>query len=94
MSAFRGLIMQDTFAARSGPRGGNAVTFATMIGAASSAAVLVALSGCHSTPAANGFVSSTADKAAEQRLRQPDAMAPLQPFDEGFYVPPPDASAS
>jgi len=41
-------------------------------------------SGCHATPAANAFAATPADKAAEARLKQPDTMPPLQPFDEHF----------
>ena len=78
--------MQDNFPVRGGPPSGGYVTIGTMILAAVSAALLVLLSGCHSTPTASGFVSSGADKAAEQRLRSPGAMPPLQPFDEGFVT--------
>ena len=74
--------MQDIFRRRRG----RTVTLGTFILAAGSAATLVLLSGCHSTPAASGFVSSSTDKAAEQRLRQADSMPPLQPFDEQFVV--------
>jgi len=72
---------------------GRVVTFGTSILAAASAAALVLMSGCHSTPSANGFVSSHADRVVEARLQRPDTMAPLQPFDEGFYVQPPEAAA-
>ena len=69
---------------------GGFVTVGTLILASVSAVALVLLSGCHSTPAtiagSNAFAASAADKAVEQRLRQPDAMPPLQPFDEGFVV--------
>jgi hypothetical protein len=78
--------MQDTFHVRSGPPSGGFVTIGTMILAAASAVLLVLLSGCHSTPPASGFVSSGADKATEARLRRPDTMPPLQPFDEQFVV--------
>ena len=78
--------MQDTFHARNRPPSGGYVTIGTMILAAVSAALLVLLSGCHSTPPASGFVSSGADKDAEARLRRPDTMPPLQPFDEQFVL--------
>ena len=78
--------MQDTFHARNGPPSGGYVTIGTLILAAASAAVLVLLSGCHSTPVASGFVSSAAQGIAEQRLRLADTMAPLQPFDEHFVA--------
>lgn len=78
--------MQDTFPVRNGPPSGGFVTIGTMILAAASAVLLVLLSGCHSAPPASGFVSSVADKAAEERLRRAGTMAPLQPFDEGFVV--------
>jgi len=78
--------MQDTLPARSAPPSGGYITLGTLILAATSAVVLVLLSGCHSTPATSGFVSTATDKAVEQRLRQLDTMAPLQPFDEHFYV--------
>ena len=84
--------MQDNFPARNTPSNGGFVTLGTLIVAAASAVALVLMSGCHAAPGGSGFVSSDADKAAERRLHQPDAMAPLQPFDEGFYVAPPDAS--
>ena len=78
--------MQEISPARHGSPNGRTVTLGTFILAASSAATLVLLSGCHSAPAASGFVSTSADKAAEQRLRQSDSMPPLQPFDEQFVV--------
>ncbi len=78
--------MQDTFPVRRGPPSGGTVTLGTFILAATSAVAMVLLSGCHSTPHPSGFVSSSADKAAEQRLRQPDTMPLLQPFDEQFVV--------
>ena len=84
--------MQDDFSIRNAAPSGGAVTFGTSILAAGSAVALV-LSGCHSRPSASGFVSSPADRVVEVRLQRPDAMAPLQPFDEGFYVQPPDATA-
>jgi hypothetical protein len=93
MSAPGGSIMQDQFRAGNAPSNGRVVTFGTSILAAGSAVALVLMSGCHSTPSASGFVSSRADRAVEVRLQRPDAMAPLQPFDEGFYVQPPDAAA-
>ena len=60
------------------------LTSGTTIVASLSALFLV--SGCHSAPAANAFVATQADKATEARLRRPDTMAPIQPFDEGFVV--------
>ena len=70
--------------------GGGYVTVGTLILAAASAVALVLLSGCHSTPASNAasnaFAPSAGDKAVEARLRERDAMPPLQPFDEGFVV--------
>ena len=65
---------------------GGYVTMATLILAAASAIFLVAMSGCHSAPAANAFSGTAADKATEARLRSTGAMKPLQPFDEGFVV--------
>ena len=67
------------------PTGGTA-TLGTLILAATSALFLVTMSGCHSAPAANAFAGTAADKATESRLRRPDTMAPIQPFDEGFVV--------
>ena len=86
-------MMQDTCpsgtpraASRTRPPDGGYVTLGTLILAAASALFLVAMSGCHSAPAANAFTASDADKATEARLRAVDTMAPLQPFDEGFVV--------
>jgi hypothetical protein len=88
-----GFIMQDTCptgtpraASRSRPPSGGYVTLGTLILAAASALFLVAMSGCHSAPAANAFSGTTADKAVEQQLRRSGAMAPIQPFDEGFVA--------
>ena len=71
---------------------GGFATVGTLILASVSAVALVLMSGCHSTPASNAgssaFAATAADKAAEARLRQPDAMPPLQPFDEGFVAAP------
>lgn len=67
---------------------GGFVTVGTLILAAVSAAALVLMSGCHSTPAANAgsnaFTATASDKAVEARLRASDPMPTLQPFDEGF----------
>ena len=86
-------MMQDTCstgplraASRTRPPNGGYVTLGTLILAAVSALFLVAMSGCHSAPAANAFTATDADKATEARLRAIDTMAPLQPFDEGFVV--------
>jgi hypothetical protein len=51
---------------------------------AASALLLVALSGCHSAPAANAFAATPNDKSTEAQLRRVDSMAPILPFDEGF----------
>ena len=76
--------MQKTCLDRSGPPGGGYVTVGTLILAAVSAAALVLMSGCHSTPASNAFAATPADTAVEARLKQPDPCPPLQPFDEHF----------
>jgi hypothetical protein len=93
-------MMQDTCpcaapcaAHRSRPAAsGGFVTVGTLILASVSAVALVLLSGCHATPGkaagSNAFAATAADKAVEQRLRRPDTMAPLQPFDEGFVAAP------
>ena len=73
-------------ASRQRPPDGRHVTLGTLILAAVSALYLASMSGCHSAPASNGFAGTPADKALETRLRQPDTMTPLQPFDEGFVV--------
>src|SRR5471032_1821220 len=90
MSASGGFMMQDTCstgtlraASRTRPPNGGYVTLGTLILAAASALFLVAMSGCHSAPAASAFVSTPADKDVESQLRRSDTMAPLQPFDEG-----------
>ena len=83
-------MMQDTCpnalsrtAPRSRPADGGYVTIGTLILASVSAVMLVLMSGCHSTPAANAFAATAADKAVETRLRQgDDAMPALLPFDE------------
>ena len=84
-------MMQDTCpigaplaAPRTGPPDGGYVTLGTLILAAASALFLVTMAGCHSAPATNAFAATDADKTTEARLRRPDAMAPIQPFDEGF----------
>jgi len=68
------------------------VTVGTLILASVSAVALVLLSACHATPAtnagSNAFAPSAGDKATEARLRQPETMPHLQPFDEGFVVLP------
>ena len=86
-------MMQDTCstgplraASRIRPPNGGYVTLGTLILAAASALFLVAMSGCHSATATNAFAATYADNAAEARLRRPDTMAPIQPFDEGFVV--------
>jgi ABC-type uncharacterized transport system auxiliary subunit len=68
------------------------ITSCTAIVAALAALFLVA--GCHSAPQANGFSASSADKAAEARLRPAQTMPHLQAYDEQFYVPPPEDAAS
>ncbi len=80
--------MQDTYPARNGPPSGGYVTLGTLILAAASAVALVLMSGCHSTPPANAFAATPADKATESLLKQPDTMPPLQPFDEHFVEVP------
>ena len=77
-------MMQDTCFLRSAPASGGYVTIGTLILAAASAVALVLMSGCHSAPATNTFAATPTDKAAEARLKQPDTMPPLQPFDEHF----------
>jgi hypothetical protein len=87
--------MQDHFPDRTSSPRGHCVTFGTLIVASAGALSLVLMSGCHGAPDnSSGFVSSSADKAAEARLRHPaDTMKPVQPFDEGFVViAEPDAS--
>ena len=84
-------MMQDTCPntlSRAAPRSrladGGYVTIGTLIVASVSAVMLVLMSGCHSTPSANAFAATAADRAAETRLRQgdDDAMPALLPFDE------------
>jgi hypothetical protein len=83
-------MMQDTCpngASRAAPLArplGGTMALGTLILAAASALFLVALSGCHSAPAANAFAPTDVDKSTEARLRRTDAMTPIQPFDEGF----------
>ena len=76
--------MQDIRLLKHGPPIGGCVTIGTFILAAASAVVLVLMSGCHATPANSAFAATPADKAVEARLKQPDTMPPLQPFDEHF----------
>ncbi len=84
--------MQDTCPVHARPPSGGFVTIGTLILAAASAVLLVLMSGCHSSPAANGFAASSADKAAEERLLPVEKMPHLQAYDELFYVPPADAA--
>ncbi len=65
------------------------VTTAMLLATAVSALLLIAA--CHSAPKTNAFAATAADRAAEARLAGPRAMAPLRPFDEGFYTPQDDA---
>jgi hypothetical protein len=75
--------MHDTCRLKRGPPSGGYVTIGTLILAAASAVVLVLMSGCHAAPA-NAFSATPGDKAVEARLKQPDTMPSLQPFDEHF----------
>jgi hypothetical protein len=76
---------------RNRARIGGYITTGTLLLAAASATLLVMMSGCHSAPATHSFASTSTDKAAEARLVQVDAMAPLQPYDEHFVVESPAA---
>ena len=76
--------MQHTCLLASGPPRGSRATLGTLILAAASALVLVLMSGCQEAPAANAFAATPADKSTEARLRPPQTMPPLQPFDEHF----------
>jgi len=71
---------------------GGYVTVGTLILASVSAVALVLLSDGHSTLASNAgsnaLAPSAGDKAAAARLLQRDAMAPLQPSDEGVVALP------
>jgi hypothetical protein len=78
MSASGEIMTQDTCpiatprsAARNRPPAGGYVTLGTLVLAAASALFLVAMSGCHSTPATNAFGASGADRATEARLQGP-----------------------
>ena len=71
-------------ASRHRPPDGRRVTLGTLILAAASASYLASMSGCDSAPASSAFAGTATDRAVETRLGQPEAMAPLQPFDEGF----------
>jgi len=68
------------------------ITLGTLILASVSATFLVAA--CHSSPTANGFADTTEDKATEARLIQVDTMPHLTAYDEQFYVPTDDETAS
>ncbi len=92
MSASGGFIMTDICSIRTRPPSGGFVTIGTLIVAAASAVVLVLLAGCHATPVASAFAATAADKSVEARLRQPDTMPPLQPFDEQFVPAAPDVN--
>ena len=61
--------MTDICSIRTRPPSGGFVTIGTLIVAAASALVLVLLAGCHATPVASAFASTTADKAVEAKLR-------------------------
>ncbi|MFL6696149.1 MAG: hypothetical protein ACJ8GJ_03205 [Vitreoscilla sp.] len=81
--------MQHTHLHANGPPRGHA-TLGTLILAAASAVAPVLMSGCHEAPAANAFAATPADKATETRLKQPQTMPALQPFDEHFVEVPQD----
>jgi hypothetical protein len=68
------------------------VTSGTLVVATVSALFLVAA--CHSSPRANSFSATAADKATEARLAGTQEMPHLVPYDEGFYVPPADGAAT
>jgi hypothetical protein len=68
------------------------VTSGTLIVASVSAMFLVAA--CHSSPTANGFSASNADKAAETRLLPVGKMPHLKAYDESFDVLPEDEMAA
>lgn len=82
--------MSNTCPLAGGPPRGVHATLGTLILAAASAIALVLMSGCHSAPANNAFAATPADKSAEARLKQPDTMPHLQPFDEHFVEVPAD----
>jgi hypothetical protein len=86
MSAPGNPIMHNFFRIPMRPPNAGYVTVATLVLAASSAALLVLMSGCHATAATHGFVSIPAEKAVAVRSPPADTLAPLQPFDEGFVV--------
>ena len=56
--------------------------------------VLFLVSGCGSSVRTSGFAASASDKATEKRLASTETMPPLQPYDEQFFVPPPEAGAA
>ena len=76
--------MQHNRSFRIRPPSTGYITLGTQVVAAVSALVMVLMSACHSTPPANAFASTAADKAVESQLQRADTMPPLQPFDEGF----------
>ncbi len=78
--------MQRTCLVRSRPPSGGYITVGTLILAALSAVMLVLMAGCHSAPRTNAFAATASDRSAEVRLKEPDAMAHLQPFDEHFVT--------
>ncbi len=61
------------------------ITLGTLIVASVSAMFLVAA--CHSSPEANGFAATDADKTTEARLLEVNTMPHLTAYDEQFYVP-------
>ena len=83
MSA-QGIAMHDTCVSKTRPPSGGYITLGTQLVAAASALVMVLMSACHSTPPADAFAATAADKTLEARLQPVDITAPLQPFDEGF----------
>jgi len=86
------MMLQDTCssaapsASRFRPRSGGGVATGTLILAALSAAALVLTSGCHSARVDSAFAATSTDRAVEARLKRPDTMPALQPFDEHFVT--------
>lgn len=69
-------------------------TLATATAAAACVSALFLATGCQPAPKVNAFTDTPVQQATEVRLQETTpAVEPLQPFDERFYVAPPEAQA-
>jgi hypothetical protein len=66
----------------------------TATASAACVSALFLMSGCQPAPRVSAFADTPAQQAAEAKLQQAGADQALVPFDEKFYVPPPEAEST